>query len=265
MMLQRISRQSASRSGFTLIEILVVIAIISLLAAILFPVFARARENARRASCQSNLKQIGLAVAQYTQDFDERYLLMSVNGPANSWSPVYNPVTHGTPLGWADALQPYIKSLQIYQCPSEPGAAQTAVNTNNAGYTDYWYNACLNENVSGTYVGIALSQFEAPANTVTIGDGNSSRARVNTAGRTAAGFGDVQANGCSSITAVAMPYATIGIASTEDTQRHLEGANYLFSDGHVKWLKGATANTVAIAAGRHDPAAGYSFQAYKNY
>src|SRR5690349_4775228 len=65
-------RCSALRSGFTLIELLVVIAIIALLAAILFPVFARARENARRASCQSNLKQIGLGIMQYTQDYDDR-------------------------------------------------------------------------------------------------------------------------------------------------------------------------------------------------
>lgn len=65
------------RRGFTLIELLVVIAIIALLAAILFPVFARARENARRASCQSNLKQIGLSVVQYTQDYDETFPLQA--------------------------------------------------------------------------------------------------------------------------------------------------------------------------------------------
>src|SRR5687767_6194063 len=64
------------KSGFTLIELLVVIAIIAILAAILFPVFARARENARRASCQSNLKQVGLGFVQYTQDYDERYPML---------------------------------------------------------------------------------------------------------------------------------------------------------------------------------------------
>src|SRR5687767_1588685 len=74
------SRNARSRKvGFTLIELLVVIAIIAILAAILFPVFARARENARRASCQSNLKQLGLSFAQYTQDFDERYPMGIMN------------------------------------------------------------------------------------------------------------------------------------------------------------------------------------------
>src|SRR6188472_4028670 len=90
------------KSGFTLIELLVVIAIIAILASILFPVFARARENARRSSCQSNLKQIGLGIMQYTQDYDEKY-------------PEFNP----SGLGWAAATQPYLKSTQILQCPSE--------------------------------------------------------------------------------------------------------------------------------------------------
>src|SRR5688500_17999691 len=90
------------RSGFTLIELLVVIAIIALLAAILFPVFARARENARKSSCANNLKQVGVAMLQYTQDWDE----------------VYVPLRHGSGCpsapcfywAWHDLVQPYIKS-----------------------------------------------------------------------------------------------------------------------------------------------------------
>src|SRR5687767_4467240 len=93
------------KSGFTLIELLVVIAIIAILAAILFPVFARARENARRASCQSNLKQIALGVFQYRQDYDERF---PIDGSGT-----------GDSLGWAYVIQPYLKSEQIFQCPSE--------------------------------------------------------------------------------------------------------------------------------------------------
>jgi len=94
-----------ARQGFTLIELLVVIAIISILASILFPVFARARENARRASCLSNLKQIGLGMMMYVQDYDERY------------PQAYYTVDSVTTT-WQDMLQPYVKSEQIFICPS---------------------------------------------------------------------------------------------------------------------------------------------------
>ncbi len=95
--------KSSIRSAFTLIELLVVIAIIAILAAILFPVFARARENARRSSCQSNLKQIGLGVLQYTQDYDEKYPQV-LQGSEN----------------WRSVVQPYLKSGagQLFACPS---------------------------------------------------------------------------------------------------------------------------------------------------
>src|SRR5256712_13978360 len=90
-------------SGFTLIELLVVVAIIAIPAAILSPVFARARENARRSSCQSNLKQIGLGIMQYVQDYDEKF-------PMSRWSNNSNP--------WHDTIQPYVKSVQLLKCPS---------------------------------------------------------------------------------------------------------------------------------------------------
>ena len=108
--------------GFTLIELLVVVAIISILAAILFPVFARARENASRASCMSNMKQIGLGMMMYVQDNDERY-------------PTYNTVTDGVApdaahggawLGtywfWFNSIFPYVKSVQVFVCPSSGSA-----------------------------------------------------------------------------------------------------------------------------------------------
>src|SRR6195952_4217645 len=90
------------KPGFTLIELLVVIAIIAILASILFPAFGRARENARRSSCQSNEKQIGLGLLQYVQDYDERY-----------------PIAIGA-ASWRQVIQPYLKSAQIFTCPSNP-------------------------------------------------------------------------------------------------------------------------------------------------
>src|SRR3954471_23379409 len=91
-------------SAFTLIELLVVIAIIGLLAAILFPVFGRARENARRSSCMSNMKQIGLALNQYVQDYDERVPLGNVVAGC----------TTGGAKSWRSLLQPYTKSTKVF-------------------------------------------------------------------------------------------------------------------------------------------------------
>lgn len=107
-------QHNTKNKGFTLIELLVVIAIIAILAAILFPVFARARENARRASCQSNLKQLGLAAMQYTQDYDEKFHHYSL--------PVVG--------SWHNALQPYTKSTQLYFCPSRTVSNQFAYGYN---------------------------------------------------------------------------------------------------------------------------------------
>jgi len=103
------------RKGFTLIELLVVIAIIAILAAILFPVFARAREKARQTTCLSNLKQIGLGALMYAQDYDERFVIYR----------------YPNPYFWPDKLDPYIKNTQLWICPSrDAGSWNYGINYN---------------------------------------------------------------------------------------------------------------------------------------
>ena len=196
-------------SAFTLIELLVVIAIIAILAAILFPVFARARENARRSSCQSNLKQIGLGILQYTQDYDES-------------PPTYNALGVG---GWVNLVQPYIKSYQLFQCPSESTDYTSAANV-----TDYAYNIGF-----GIYTGyprITLAALTEPTRTVMVcdfvarNDANWANGNVNSS--TGAGL-------TPTVTGLARFGPAVGT-------RHLEGQNFLLSDGHVKWYRGIDVN-----------------------
>jgi prepilin-type N-terminal cleavage/methylation domain-containing protein/prepilin-type processing-associated H-X9-DG protein len=208
------------KSGFTLIELLVVIAIIAILAAILFPVFARARENARRASCQSNLKQIGLGIVQYTQDYDEKFPV------------VWNGAGGGAYGMWI-FIQPYLKSLQIYQCPSEKNAMDT--NTAGSGYTDYSYNLTLGyDNATSVIRGLNMSALTQSALTVLACDSASS-------------YADNYSAGCTGITYTCAAGKAVfdGAQFTGSTQRHLETQNYLFTDGHVKAYKGQDSTTSA--------------------
>jgi prepilin-type processing-associated H-X9-DG protein len=197
--------------------LLVVIAIIAILAAILFPVFARARENARRASCQSNMKQIGLGVMQYTQDYDEKYPIRD----------------HGTGAAggvWVN-LQPYLKSEQIYQCPSEtngPPSGATIADRALGGFTDYSINL-YTQRVSGNGAENnpqSLSSIDETALVVYAFE------RGNSDGR--------EMQGGSAYTGGSL-FARIGNHNPASSIRHLDGANYLFCDGHVKWLRGDVA------------------------
>jgi prepilin-type N-terminal cleavage/methylation domain-containing protein/prepilin-type processing-associated H-X9-DG protein len=207
------------KSGFTLIELLVVIAIIVILAAILFPVFTRARENARRASCQSNLKQIAVGMFMYNQDYDSRLPQLAVNDIAN--------VSTTNPFGWADAIQPYLKSTQIFQCPSETApppdsSGSYATQITGGNYSDYFMNR--------SSAGMSDASFDAPTMTVLIGDAESDTA---TAANRYAGSARSSAGWESCTASDAPEHKIIGGAN-----RHLDGANFAFADGHVKWEKG---------------------------
>ena len=113
------------RSGFTLIELLVVIAIIAILAAILFPVFSKVRENARRTVCLSNEKQLGLAILQYNQDADEHYPLLRADDNGAS---TYGGNGSETDWWWSQAIYPYVKSENVYVCPSNPDTGPVCPN-----------------------------------------------------------------------------------------------------------------------------------------
>ena len=210
--------------GFTLIELLVVISIIALLAAILFPVFARARENARRSSCQSNLKQIGLGIAQYKEDYDARFPIIKSNSTS--------PYSDSNPYGWADAAQPYIKSLQVYQCPSASNTLSTAPEVN--GYADYCYNIGLGRGQgSNTEIGALDSQLDYPTLTVLMAETVIGDARAAQRGGPGQGLAD---------------------SSTIAWTLHLEGSNFAFADGHVKWYKGTSSSTISPVVYRvHHP------------
>ena len=186
------------RRGFTLIELLVVIAIIAILAAILFPVFARAREKARQASCQSNLKQITLAMAMYAQDYDDS-LPYTISGSMTGrlWS-VF------------EAIEPYSKNQQIVICPSDTDGS-VDLRTLGLGRYSYIPNSIVMPfNLVGIQVApwVAMVQVRKPAECIAFCDGDLDES------------------------ALATPDLVVWPAN-----RHNDMANYSFIDGHVKTFK----------------------------
>jgi prepilin-type N-terminal cleavage/methylation domain-containing protein/prepilin-type processing-associated H-X9-DG protein len=195
-----VRRQRASfvRSGFTLIELLVVIAIIAILAAILFPVFGRARENARRSSCLSNLKQLGLGLAQYTQDYDERMPASAAPAATGGWMyylALINTPTAGNFNPSLGSLFSYTKSAQIYVCPSDTGGQVSG--------DSYAIGPCI----PGRHIALFpdTSQWLQMCEEVAW-----------TNGSTDDGF------------------MSLG---NDFSPRHLDGTNVLFVDGHAKFLR----------------------------
>jgi prepilin-type N-terminal cleavage/methylation domain-containing protein/prepilin-type processing-associated H-X9-DG protein len=250
------SRGQASRTtGFTLIELLVVIAIIAILAAILFPVFARARENARRASCQSNLKQIGLGIAQYAQDYDETMPPGYVKGSNSSSS-------NAGPWHWL--IQPYTKSLQVLRCPSnttpapptasvqqelgDPGRGTIPVSykANGGNRDDNFLAADWCQSPSPTYA--ATSDCQRPMDSYQGAPTTSYTMRPAKLAEFASTAETIVVTEVNDVSAASYSLATYG-RRDQDLQNavmtnHLGTANFLFADGHVKAMKPiATAST----------------------
>jgi prepilin-type processing-associated H-X9-DG protein/prepilin-type N-terminal cleavage/methylation domain-containing protein len=230
-----------SRGGFSLVELLTVMSIITLMAAILFPVFNRVRDTARRASCQSNLRQIGMAVQQYTQDYDERFMCGSRGFGAASGR------------GWAGQLLPYIKNTQLFTCPSD----DTNAGSGGKSVVSYVYNYSMTrKTLTATEADVqSLPTLSDPTRTVLMTEARdasfvlSSDETVSPTTNLAESYdfnfytvtgpipGAVPSDSCA-------PYPTRR-CKWDDMPRHLGGANYLAADGHVKWFP-----PTAISPGR---------------
>jgi prepilin-type N-terminal cleavage/methylation domain-containing protein/prepilin-type processing-associated H-X9-DG protein len=205
------------RTGFTLIELLVVIAIIAILAAILFPVFAKAREKARQSSCLSNIKQIGLALLQYSQDYDEVIVRCEVYQPTTyvgRWVD-RNDGTRTYYWAWLDGIAPYMKNEQVVICPSSGTALLAAPNRIRA---DYVYNGQLSN--------MSLGAVTSPASTLWFGDIGYASGNAPTGSAT---YIENYIGARSGL--VANHQATAWHAN-----RHNDGGNYGYVDGHAKWL-----------------------------
>lgn len=211
------SPPSARRAAFTLIELLVVIAIIAILAAILFPVFAQAREKARQSVCVSNSRQISIAVQMYTQDYDET-LPFAINGPNNGSSSTY--------ITWDEALYPYTQNAGVYVCPSH----ETPKKLSNGTYpVSYITNqAVMRTNTNGKTAPYALSRFTEPSNTIAMVESNITGNPSNYQSFLLCTSG------------VPMTQAVIDDPTQQAKtriawNRHQGGANYVYVDGHAKW------------------------------
>ncbi|HHX38400.1 MAG TPA: DUF1559 domain-containing protein [Armatimonadetes bacterium] len=190
--------------GFTLIELLVVIAIIAILAAILFPVFARARENARKSTCQSNLKQIGMAVQMYAQDYDEIYPGISMaTATSQCWT--------------NDLLDPYIKNAKVWVCPS--------ITSGTYGFN---WRHMIKDTFSSPTSGVRMATVQRPADILIAVDVHTADLASGKENST----GGIFANCPKCVQPSWWNRYNHGISG-----RHFDGAVIAFADGHVKWMR----------------------------
>lgn len=250
------------KHAFTLIELLVVIAIISILAAILFPVFNRVRENARRASCQSNLKQMALAIHQYTQDYDERMPLpyrakVGTESPKAAYPQGSDEFNYFT---WADGVEPYIKSTQVLYCPSD--SVRRYVSGDKHGQISYGMNNFLsgyegtiangprvsvgNQNDVSTrslWPGQSLAAIVSPTGKILISEvykGSSYAGPVLKPMESGFSGGIYYSWPLSMDIDDSTPWGASVLATWNKKGRHFGGVNIAFVDGHVKWMSGQT-------------------------
>jgi len=230
----------SQKRGFTLIELLVVIAIIAILAAILFPVFAKAREKARQITCASNEKQVGLAFLQYVEDYDEVWPVGLAGTGANKIEGV----------GWAGQIYAYVKSTGVLKCPDD--STQPVTGTPVLYPVSYAYNSdAAAESDAG---------FSAPSSTVVLAEVTGDTADVTDPAEGAQTYDSSAGNGDSltnlatgaaqttlSVTYVTGPIEgafgttapdTVSAPYSVATGLHTGGSNYLLADGHVKWYVG---------------------------
>jgi len=234
-------RSHHNKRGFTLIELLVVIAIIAILAAILFPAFAKARESARRASCSSNLKQIGISMMQYSQEYDERVVPGAIAGEGN--------VNGG--IGWMGLLQPYLKETQVFSCPSDSDTSVTGSVPISGDWlldmphfhTSYGYNAYIGGSTAPDPVAspdvplgeISLAAIISPSTTVMVAETGSNISTSSDPLKWQAKPGAFYLNDATTIY-VSQP-SLVQYNAAGPIARHLETCNVLWCDGHVKALR----------------------------
>ncbi|MDR3707752.1 MAG: DUF1559 domain-containing protein [Capsulimonadaceae bacterium] len=253
--------------AFTLIELLVVIAIIAILAAILFPVFATAREKARQTSCASNEKQIGLAFVQYVQDYDEHY-------PGGDLTAAQSPPSMFAGVGWGIQVWPYVKSVGAMTCPSDPLASST-------GALSYEYNVNLAQPPTGfaNGAGAQASSLTAPSRTVLLFEVSPSVMKgwpwylFNPTGGSYPDYSsfasDGDFDGIASNAQSGYPYTSSAMGCPRGCLyyvakgwltlpsalipsmdgRHSGGSNFAYADGHVKWLKPTAVTTGGNVSG----------------